>query len=691
MILGKDVTDIMLSILAVLVIAGLTVLLFFSVKKEKKNYKNEVAEIMEGVLKKNEIISSINGYIKNSPSTLIFSLIMFDYDKFMELQNAFGANNSKKILEESIKNIRRILPPRVQIGRIGEDRFLVLVKEDYDKNETLRFANKIKDTASKGIKIYADTIINPTVSVGVAFYPTHGKSYKQLMTSLDLAVFNAKQNGGNCVELYSDEFDKEDIDNLQFYYEVKEAIKEQQFVLYYQPIINLEDNTIYGLETLLRWNHPSLGILPPSSFINMLEQSGDINAVGVWGIETLIKEYIELRKIFIHKDLQLSINLSPKQLMSDTLGITFQIIAKKYKIPVDHITIEIIEFAMFEKHEIVYQNINNLKEIGFKIAVDGFGIDQNTLAKLGEAPIDIIKLDRNLLSDEDSYIQSKYIELLIDFAKKTNKVIICEGIEELDNVEKVKSFGVNYAQGYYFSKPLPQDQICEFIANEDNLETLIYHREELEVKEENNENADPNQFKITIDNPEAKDEEKKDAEEVAIEEKDTAEVSKDETKIPATDKADIKDEIKETEVEGEKKETSEKDKSKTDEKLETENAEELKDVKVEEKVENENVEKVAEEKKETAENNKDELPKAAEKTTKKSTTSQTKKTTTTAKKSTTAAKKKTATTSKTTASKAKSTITKKTTPVKKTEDKKVEKVENKDQKEENKETKPENK
>ena len=175
----------------------------------------------------------------------------------------------------------------------------------------------------------------------------------------------------------------------------------------------MNDNTIYGLEALLRWKHPSLGILSPASFINILEQSGDINIVGIWGIEALIKEYIELKKQFIYRDFQLSFNLSPKQLVSDTLGITFQRVAKKYKIPVNSITIEIVEFAMFEKHEIVNKNIQNLKELGFKVAVDGLGIDQNTLGRLGNSPIDIIKVDKTFLDSEGSYVQSKYIELLI--------------------------------------------------------------------------------------------------------------------------------------------------------------------------------------------------------------------------------------------------------------------------------------
>ncbi len=478
---------VLFSVIALLIIAGLGVLLYIKVKKEKHNYHNEVAGLVEGVLKRNEIISSINSYISKLPSDMFFSLILIDYDKMTEIQNAFGEGNGKKVLNESIKNIRSVLPNRTLIGRISDDRFLILVKEDYDKNEVLKCANKICEAASVDIKIYSDTIINPTISVGVAFYPNHGHNLKQLMKSLDLAVFNCKNSGGNNVTIYSDECDKNDTENLQLYYEIKQAIKEHQFCLYYQPIINISENNIYGFEALLRWKHPTLGILYPGSFINILEQSGDINGVGIWGIEALIREYIELKKQFIHKNLQLSFNLSPKQLVSENLGVTFQNVAKKYKIPVNAITIEIAEFAMFERHEIVYKNINDLKELGFKVAVDGVGLDQKTLVKLGNSPIDIIKLDKTFFDYEESFIQDKYIELLVDLAKSSNKFIICEGIENYELVEKIKKFGIEYAQGFYFSKPLPQEDVVNYINNEGSLKSLIspiMKEENIETTEE---------------------------------------------------------------------------------------------------------------------------------------------------------------------------------------------------------------
>ena len=481
------------SILSIVIIGLLTVVLYYSFKREQKNYKNEIAELMEGVLKRSEIISSINNYIGKSPSTLIFSVILIELDKFDDLVNAFGADKGQKILEETIKKVRKILPNRVSIGRIGEERFIILVKEDYDKNETLRLANKIKETISDGVLVYSDTTVNPTASIGVAFYPNHGRNFKQLVNSLDLAVYNSKSEGGNMVSLYSEKIDKKDMDELQFYYEIKEAIKEQQFVLHYQPIVDLEEKKVYGLEALLRWKHPSLGILTPGSFINFLEQSGDINTVGTWGIEALIKYYIELKKQFIYKDFILSFNLSPKQLISDTLGVNFQRISRKYKIPSNSIVIEIAEFAMFEKDEIFYTNIKNLKDLGFKIAVDGFGIDQSTLTKLSDSPIDIIKLDRSFLEDDESYIQNKYIELLVEYAKNTNKIIICEGLEDLKGVEKAQKYGIKYAQGYLFSKPISQEETTKFIANE-----LSIIEEKFTVKEEE-EVVVQDEFKIDVD------------------------------------------------------------------------------------------------------------------------------------------------------------------------------------------------
>ncbi|MDD3171957.1 MAG: diguanylate cyclase, partial [Bacilli bacterium] len=280
------------AIIAIIVVIGLTILLFYRFRRDYRNYRDEMTSLIDGALSKNEITFSINSYINKIPKDRSFALMLLNFDKFTEIINAFGEKETQKILERCIANIDKALPQKVQIGRYGKDEFLILVRGDFDRNDTMRLADRIKEAASLPIKVMANTEANQHVSIGVAYYPYHGRNLKQLLTSLNLAVYIAKRDGGDAVVLYSDEMNEKESENIQYYSEIKSAIENKQFMLYYQPIINVNTKEVYGCEALLRWQHPEHGVLTPAKFIHIIEQSGDINWVGNWGIECLIKEYL---------------------------------------------------------------------------------------------------------------------------------------------------------------------------------------------------------------------------------------------------------------------------------------------------------------------------------------------------------------------------------------------------------------
>jgi len=200
--------------------------------------------------------------------------------------------------------------------------------------------------------------------------------------------------------------------------------------------------------------------------MNIMEQSGDVHWIGLWGLETLIKTYQELKQEFPKKEIKFSMNLSPKQLMSETLPNDFQKILKKYRMNADSIILEIIEFAVFEKQETIFKNLRKLKEMGFQLAIDGFGLDYNTLSKVEELDIDIIKLDNEFLKEEESYMKAKFASLLVEFAKKNNYTVICEVIESKEMADEARTYNINIMQGFYFSKPLSAEGLRGYIGTE---------------------------------------------------------------------------------------------------------------------------------------------------------------------------------------------------------------------------------
>jgi len=462
----SDQLTIILSVIVLLAMLGFIYFLARSYFIERARIKEEKALTIEGVMTRQEITSIIASHIARSGKDGQFSLIYLDLDKFSDFVNAFGQNESEKILERIVKNMELVLPKGVKAARLQNDEFLIFLSMDYDRTEAVNLANKLKASIARPIKLFGDTSINATASIAIAFYPIHGAQLKDLLNSLKLATYIIKKNGGNNIRVYSDEMDTEGGEHVEYYYQIKHAIQHKEFQLFYHPMINVKDQTIYGVEALIRWNHPEHGLLSPFKFLGIMEQSGDINWIGLWGLETCIKTYQELKQEFPKRDIKFSINLSPKQLMSESLPMEFQKLLKKYRMNAEHIILEIIEFAVFDKPQQIQTNLQTLKKMGFKVAIDGFGLDYQTLSKASNLDIDIIKLDNEFLKEEESYMKAKFASLLVEFAHKNEYMVICEAIEDHHMMEEALKYDIEYMQGFYFTKPLSAEALRGYIGTE---------------------------------------------------------------------------------------------------------------------------------------------------------------------------------------------------------------------------------
>jgi len=455
-----------LTIFVLILMLALIYLMANSFLKEHKRIQEEKALSIEGVLSRTEMTSMITSYMARVGKEGQFSLIYIDLDKFSDFINAFGQTESEKILEKIIKNIEYVMPKGVKIARLQNDEFLIFLTMDYDRTEVVDLGNKLKIAIGRSIKLFGDTQINATGSIAIAFYPVHGSTLKDLLDSLKIATYIIKKNGGNAVRVYNDEMSDQGGEHVEYYYQIKHAIQHKEFQLFYHPMINVKTNNLYGVEALIRWNHPEHGLLSPFKFLGIMEQSGDINWIGLWGIETLIKTYQELKQEFPKREILFSMNLSPKQLMNDSLPMDFQKILKKYRMSADSIILEIIEFAVFDKQINIFKNLKKLKELGFKIAIDGFGLDYATLSRVEELDIDIIKLDNEFLKEEESYMKAKFASLLVEFAKRNKYEVVCEVIENKEMLDEAKKYNIDIMQGFYFSKPLSAEALRGYIGTE---------------------------------------------------------------------------------------------------------------------------------------------------------------------------------------------------------------------------------
>ena len=471
MILEYDINghlglNILIAIFVVIITGVLSYLIFRSIKKERKKFREEAINYIDGLIQRNELIADVTTYISRSAAAE-FSLIYIDIDKFSNIIDAFGKDEANNILSKIAYTLVDNLPPRVEITRLQDDKFVAFARGEYRQNEVEEIAIKLLDAVSKPIKFFGDNEITVTASIGIALYPSHGLTYKDLINDAEIAVYLCKREGGNNFKFYSLENMNESA-NLAYYQQIKKGIKNKEFCLYYQPIIDTKNNTVYSIEGLLRWNHPEYGILSPFKFINIMEQTGDINWVGQWGLETLAKEQVYLSKKYPDYNILLSMNLSPKQLVSPTIVENFSLIMKKQKASTKNIILEIEEFTLFEKHPVIKQNIANLSKMGFKIAVDGFGLDYSTLAKLEAMPIDIVKVDNDFLENEnENFLKEKFVHILVDYTQKEEKHIVVEGIENEEMFDRAKEMNLDIMQGYLFAKPMDTEALDDYFANKE--------------------------------------------------------------------------------------------------------------------------------------------------------------------------------------------------------------------------------
>ena len=459
-------TSVLLSTIVVVLTVLIGIGVWFAIRKNIRHFKEEDDIIVENAITTSQMLQSINKHIKRVGNFGALTLMYVDIDSFHDLNDLFGPKACDAILREVATRIIRVLPYKSTITRYRNDEFLIFIRDEDNAGRIEKVCQKILDIIHLPYQVLIGESINLSASIGVCTYPTAGYTLNELLTNLDLTTYVSKRDGGNKYTTYYATIADEEKENMSYYMEIKEAINNKEFVLYYQPIIDLNNRVILGAEALMRWNHPREGILSPNKFIKVMEQSGDIRWVGEWGIDAMIKLREEMRAKHPEIPLTLSLNLSTKQLINSNLANNLISIVTKHKAKPSEFMLEISDIMMYEKIGVIKTNIFKLKDFGFKIAVDNFKLDGQTVQMIQRSPVDVIKLGRDFLKDiEHNFMKEKLLAILMEFAKDNNKTIMAEGVEIPDHIEYVKRQNINIASGFYFAKPLNVDDFEQYIEN----------------------------------------------------------------------------------------------------------------------------------------------------------------------------------------------------------------------------------
>ena len=382
-------------------------------------------------------------------------VLFLDLDRFKNVNDTLGHTLGDLLLKEVAARLRRILRESDTISRIGGDEFIVLVPSAKTEQDVVTVAKKLISALQERWEL-GDKALFTTTSVGIALYPDHADDVDTLIKYADTAMYKAKEEGRNRYRFYDATMGENIAKKLKIEHEMREAIVTmEQFELYYQPKISLRSGAIVGAEALIRWNHPTLGLVFPDDFIPIAENTGMIIQIGEWVMHEAARRVEQWRKEGI-VPLKLAVNLSGRQFASPTLLYHIRTVLQKYDIKPQFLEFEVTEsvsmISLVESLKVLHQ----LRDLGVGVSIDDFGTGYSSLAYLKQFPVDTLKIDKafimNMLEDHDD---RTIVESIVSLSKAMDLKIVAEGVETAEHVRLLQKMGVDFGQGYYFSKPIP--------------------------------------------------------------------------------------------------------------------------------------------------------------------------------------------------------------------------------------------
>lgn len=390
------------------------------------------------------------------------ALVIVDIDRFKSVNDTYGLNVGDMLLKAIGARIKNSLLNKGVLSYLGEDHFGILIENVEEIDCVVKIAEDIQRVISKGFNLHNATI-DITSSIGISIFPNRNHNPQDLLIEAEKAVLEAKNYGRNCIKIFTEEMNKKFLRKTQIENELKTCIEKNELFLVYQPQIELKEESMVGVEALLRWKNSKLGLISPFEFIPIAEEMGMIDKIGRWVIKNVcyqIKKW-EVTGIPFFK---VAINISPLQLKSRSICKFIKNTIAENSIDARMLELEITEGCMIQDIEKSISIFSELKEIGIKIAIDDFGTGYSSLSYLRKIPINKIKIDRSFIMDLNYKQESSIItKTIIVMGKNLGYKVIAEGVENKHQLQVLKDNGCDEVQGYYYSKPLMPEELERFI------------------------------------------------------------------------------------------------------------------------------------------------------------------------------------------------------------------------------------
>ncbi|WP_371193308.1 putative bifunctional diguanylate cyclase/phosphodiesterase [Glaciecola sp. SC05] len=411
---------------------------------------------------------SINGILQQAISSSernksMLSAMFIDMDRFKQINDTHGHKVGDELLQQVANRLSGICRRKSDfLARIGGDEFLVILTDIEDISFTALTAQAIVEILSLPYFIDEHELTS-SPSIGIALYPNDGKDANELIKNADIAMYHAKNNGRRNYSFFTEELNKLVAEKNHLEAELRSAIDNQTLQLYYQPQIYLDDEKAFGLEALLRWNHPTLGFISPEKFIAIAEERGLIYDLGNWVIDTAFKQ-LKAWLPDTNVAIKMAINLSAKQIEDKRFIDDLKRAISQYNIDTTMIELEITESIAMKDPAGSIATLSELRDLGFELSIDDFGTGYSSLAYLKHLPIQTLKLDRSFIDNlEEDQDNAKICKASISLSHDLGLRFVAEGVETKGQAQYLLSNACDVLQGYYFCRPVPAAEAFAFI------------------------------------------------------------------------------------------------------------------------------------------------------------------------------------------------------------------------------------
>ena len=387
-----------------------------------------------------------------------FALFFIDLDKFKHINDSLGHSVGDKVLKAVAKRLQNIIREEDTLTRLSGDEFTLIMEELARPEDAALLAEKILSILGTAIVI-DEHIIYLTGSIGISLYPQDATEEESLLKYADTAMYKAKEEGRNTFQFYLPEMTEYALKRMEMKTHIRHAIEKKEFMVYYQPQIDASTNTLIGLEALARWQHPTMGLLPPDDFIPIAEEVGLIIELDQQIMQIAMKQMVQWYKKGLNPGI-LGLNISIQHMERDDFLQKIKDCLNRNDFRAQWLELEITEGQMLKKTEEVILKLTQINKLGIGISIDDFGTGYSSLSLLKRLPINRLKVDRSFIQDipkdEDDMA---IVKAIIVLAKSLNLELIAEGIETVEQRDFLMDSGCPYFQGHYYSPPLLAEEM----------------------------------------------------------------------------------------------------------------------------------------------------------------------------------------------------------------------------------------